>query len=123
MVGEYKKGQLQYLDDRTVEKYFTKKGENYRVKDHLKRLVKFEVADLMKEPLHKNIDLILCRNVMIYFSRESQQLIHMNFYNALRDGGYFVSGKAELLSGEPSQKFVQVDIKTRVYTKPKANRL
>jgi chemotaxis protein methyltransferase CheR len=119
-LGEYKKGQLQYLDDATVDRYFTKQGETYKVKDVLKSFVKFEIADLMKEPPHKELDLILCRNVMIYFARESQQLIHMHFYNALKEGGYFVSGKAELLSGEPSVKFVQVDVKTRVYIKPKA---
>jgi chemotaxis protein methyltransferase CheR len=90
-LGEYKKGQLQYLDDATVDRYFTKQGETYKVKDVLKSFVKFEKADLMKDPPHKELDLILCRNVMIYFARESQQLIHMHFYNALKEGGYFVS--------------------------------
>jgi chemotaxis protein methyltransferase CheR len=116
--GEYQKKQLQGLSESTIEKYFTKEGEVYRVNDIIRRFIHFEQRDLMKEALHKGFDLVLCRNVMIYFSKESQQLIHMNFYNALRDGGYFITGKAEMLSGEPSKKFLPVDIKTRVYRKP-----
>ena len=73
----------------------------------------------MKEPSRKNFDLILCRNVMIYFSKESQQHIHMNFFRALRKGGYFITGKSEMLSGEPSRVFLPVDVQTRVYQKPK----
>ena len=72
----------------------------------------------MKPAVHQNLDLILCRNVMIYFSKEGQQHIHMGFYNALKDGGYFITGKSEILSGEPSKRFVSIDNQTRVYQKP-----
>jgi len=72
---------------------------------------------LMKPSLRKGFDLILCRNVMIFFSRESQQQIHMHFYNALREGGYLVIGKAEVLSGLPSQKFLCDNVNCRVYQK------
>ena len=116
--GEYQKKQLHGLPESTIEKYFTKEGEVYRVNDIVRRFIRFEQHDLMKESLHKGLDLVLCRNVMIYFSKESQQLIHMNFYNALRDGGYFITGKAEMLSGEPCRKFLPIDIRTRVYRKP-----
>ncbi len=120
-LGEYKKTQLQTLDEASIDKYFTKEGEIYRVKDCLRRYAKFENADIMKPPAHTNLDLILCRNVMIYFLKESQQVVHMHFFNALKEGGFFVGGKAEILSGEPSQKFVQYNAETRVYIKPKAN--
>jgi chemotaxis protein methyltransferase CheR len=46
---------------------------------------------------------------MIYFSKEGQRHIHMGFYNALKDGGYFITGKSEILSGEPSKRFVTID--------------
>ncbi|MCX8151000.1 MAG: protein-glutamate O-methyltransferase CheR [Candidatus Bathyarchaeota archaeon] len=117
--GEYQKKQLCGLSEGIVNEYFTKIGETYRVRDFVRSLIHFEQHDLMKEPLRRNLDLILCRNVMIYFAKESQQLIHMNFYNALREGGYLITGKAEMLSGEPSRKFAVVDIRTRVYQKPK----
>jgi chemotaxis protein methyltransferase CheR len=115
--GEYQEKQLQGVNGLIVDNYFTKENGIYKVKDHVKQLVHFEEFDLMKPATRTNLDLILCRNVMIYFSREGQQKVHMNFYQALRDGGYFVSGKAEILSGEPAAKFVPIDIKTRVYQK------
>lgn len=118
-LGEYKKSQLQAFDDYAIDKYFSKEGEIYRVKDYLKRFIKFERQDIMKPPIHTNLDLILCRNVMIYFLKESQQVVHMHFYNALREGGYMVGGKAEILSGEATQKFIQQDVETRVYVKPR----
>jgi chemotaxis protein methyltransferase CheR len=115
--GEYQEKQLQDVNGILVDNYFSKENGVYKVKDHVKQLIRFEEFDLMKPAAHNGLDLILCRNVMIYFSREGQQHVHMHFYNALRDGGYFVSGKAEILSGEPAAKFVPIDVKTRVYQK------
>jgi chemotaxis protein methyltransferase CheR len=119
-VGEYQLKQLQNLDPKSIEAFFTKKGELYQVKDQVKSFLRFERSDLMKPPAHQNLDLILCRNVMIYFSKEGQQKIHMHFFGALREGGYFITGKAEMLSGEPSRKFQPLDIRARVYQKPSA---
>lgn len=117
--GEYQKKQLQGISEDLIKKYFAKEGEMYKVQDFVRRFIRFRQHDLMNESLYKCFDLILCRNVMIYFSKESQQHIHMNFYEALRGGGYLITGKAEMLSGEPSSKFQTVDVRTRVYQKPK----
>jgi chemotaxis protein methyltransferase CheR len=113
--GEYQEKQVKGVNGLLVDNYFNKENGVYKIKNHIKQLVRFEEFDLMKPAVHTNLDLILCRNVMIYFSREGQQRVHMNFYNALRDGGYFVSGKAEILSGEPAAKFMSIDVKARVY--------
>jgi len=118
--GEYTGKQLNGLEASLIDKYFSSNGASYRVKDFVRQLVHFEKHDLMKPSTRKGFDLILCRNVMIFFSKESQQQIHMYFYNALRDGGYLVIGKSEILSGEPSKKFVCVDVNCRVYQKPLA---
>ena len=115
--GEYNKKQLKGLEDSLIDKYFSNNGASYQVKDFVRQLIRFEKHDLMKPSLHKGFDLILCRNVLIFFSRESQQQIHMHFYNALREGGYLVIGKSEILSGEPSKKFLCADVNCRVYQK------
>ena len=115
--GEYSRKQLNGLEDSLIGKYFSNNGGSYQVKDFVKQLVSFEKHNLMKPSLRKGFDLILCRNVMIFFSRESQQQIHMHFYNALREGGYLVIGKAEVMSGLPSQKFLCDDVSCRVYQK------
>jgi chemotaxis protein methyltransferase CheR len=116
--GLYRASQLQGAEKWIVSKYFLKVGDLFKIKDSVKELVKFEVQDLMKPSPRQNFDLVLCRNVMIYFSREGQQHIHMNFFDALRTGGFFVSGKTEMLSGEPAAKFKLSNVQCRVYKKP-----
>jgi chemotaxis protein methyltransferase CheR len=117
--GEYGLRSLQGVEHSLVDKYFIHEGDLFKVRDFVKQHVHFEQHDLMTQPLHRNLDLVVCRNVMIYFSRESQQKIHMYFYNSLRESGYLTIGKTEMLSGEPSKKFLCVDSKTRVYKKVK----
>ncbi|MEJ5327859.1 MAG: protein-glutamate O-methyltransferase CheR [Candidatus Bathyarchaeia archaeon] len=115
--GVYNKKQLYEVEDSIINKYFSYNCGTYQIKDFIKQLVHFEKHDLMKPPLHNELDLILCRNVMIFFARESQQQVHMQFYDALREGGYLVIGKSEMLSSDTSAKFVCVDINCRVYKK------
>ncbi len=117
--GNYQKKQLNNLSQPMIDKYFTKEGEIYKVQNLVKPLIRFEQFDLNTPSSRNDFDLILCRNVMIYFSKEGQQRVHMNFYRALKQEGYFITGKAEMLSGEPAEKFMPVDVKCRVYQKPK----
>lgn len=116
--GVYGPNNLEGVERWMVSKYFLKESNLFRVKDSVKELVKFGIHDLMKQYPQQNLDLVLCRNVMIYFSREGQQHIHMNIFNVLRPGGYFVMGKTESLSGEPAQRFKIFNIQCRVHTKP-----
>lgn len=115
--AEYSRKQLNGMRDSLTAEHFSINGESYQVKDFVKQLVSFERHDLMRPSLRKGFDLILCRNVMIFFSRKSQQQIHMHFYNALREGGYLVIGKAEMMSSQLSQKFLCDNVNCRVYQK------
>jgi len=121
--GVYNERQISTVDKLTLEKCFTKEENHYIVKDFLKRLVCFEHSDLMAPPKHQSLDLILCRNVMIYFSKEGQQHVHMSFYRALRENGYFITGKSEILSSEIAKRFSVVDFQSRVYQKEKTAEL
>ena len=115
--GEYTQRQLGNMDGASIDQFFTKEGEIFRVNSAVRQLIHFHEFDLMTPAIHQNLDLILCRNVMIYFSKEGQQQIHMSFYKALKEGGYFITGKSEMLSGEPAIKFLPVDHLVRVYQK------
>lgn len=115
--GEYTSHRVNCVEERILNKYFERDNEIYRVKNFVKQLVHFEEQDLMTPPRRRNLDLILCRNVMIYFSREIQRKIYMNFYDSLRDDGYLITGKIELVAGEANKKFVDVDPQCRVYKK------
>jgi len=116
--GEYSQRQLSNLSTDLVDRFFTKEGELYKVRNSVRQIIHFHEFDLMAPSVHLNLDLILCRNVMIYFSKESQQQIHMSFYKALKSDGYFITGKSEILSGEPAARFLAVDQQVRVYQKP-----
>lgn len=113
--GTYASNGVQDVEERMLARYFSREDERYKVKDFVKRLIRFERHDLTKTPRHRNLDMILCRNVMIYFSKEAQHKIYMNLYNSLRDGGYLIAGKTEIVGGEASRKFVCVNPGSRVY--------
>ena len=115
--GAYDKRAAENINEKLLDKYFDFEDNIYKVKPFVKDIIHFEKQDLMSRPVRRNLDLILCRNVMIYFSREIQQTIYGHFYDSLRSGGYLISGKTEFVGGNASQKFVDVDPKCRVYQK------
>ncbi len=116
--GQYSLKQLGNLEPTLIDQFFKKEGEIYKINDCVRQIIHFHEFDLMAPPTYQDLDLILCRNVMIYFSKESQQKIHMNFFRALKEGGYFITGKSEILSGEPAAKFLPIDYQVRAYQKP-----
>lgn len=104
-----------------LKKYFQKgsgKSAGYvKIKEHVKNKVTFERFNLMgKFPWNANVDIIFCRNVMIYFNRETQQELARKFYDALTPGGYLFIGHSESISSL-SHQFAQVD--ATVYMKSK----
>ncbi|RLG57988.1 MAG: protein-glutamate O-methyltransferase CheR, partial [Candidatus Hydrothermarchaeota archaeon] len=107
MKGEIKK----YLN------YFEKENGGYRVKPEIRNLVIFKKHDLLSDKMPSCIDMIFCRNVAIYFTRETKEKLYLDFYNALNKGGYFVTGKTEMLIGEARQLFVPVNNSERIYLK------
>jgi chemotaxis protein methyltransferase CheR len=115
--GEYTSRMVNGVEESILDRYFECDNGVYKVKNEVKQLVHFEEQDLMTPPLRRNLDLILCRNVMIYFSKEIQRKIYMNFYDSLRHGGYLITGKTELIAGEAGTKFVEFNPKCRVYQK------
>lgn len=77
------------------EKYFIQEGQFYRVKDEIKNTVTFKKHNLLSDPYESNFDLIVCRNVMIYFTEEAKDLIYQQFSKALRPGGILFVGSTE----------------------------
>lgn len=79
-------------------KYFTKVGTSYKIADEIKRCVTFKQHNLLKDPYPKDFDLILCRNVVIYFTDEAKDMIYKNFYNSLKKNGVLFIGSTEQIS-------------------------
>jgi len=87
-------------------RYFEKSGDKYGVKPQLKQLVQFDFHNLKTEFLPRRNDMILCRNVMIYFD-EAEQKPSREVLALLEPGGYLFVGHAESLFGL-TQKFRMV---------------
>jgi chemotaxis protein methyltransferase CheR len=104
-----------------LEKYFKAKDDKYALKDEIKKLVSFEITNLMdcsKKPGLKNLDVIFCRNVIIYFSPEAKRRVVDQFYDLLSPGGFLLLGHSESLMSI-STRFQLEHLKNDlVYRKP-----
>lgn len=77
------------------EKYFTKIGPSYQISKEIKARVEFRQHNLLKDTYEKNCDLIVCRNVLIYFTEEAKEEIFRKFYDSLKTGGSLFIGSTE----------------------------
>ena len=79
-----------------LAKYFTSTdGENYTVNPEIRRRVTFKRFNMIEDTFGSGFDLILCRNVVIYFTPETKAALYEKFYRALAPGGYFLVGSTE----------------------------
>lgn len=102
-------------------KYFEKENNIYRAKPDIKKITSFQYHDLISGVKKHGFDIIFCRNVVIYFTRELQKVLYKDFYNALNPGGFFIMGKTETLVGESRDFFKSYDSKERIYIKEYLN--
>jgi two-component system CheB/CheR fusion protein len=75
-----------------LRRFFVREGESYRVRQELRDIVLFAAHDLVKDPPFSHVDLVTCRNVLIYLDRELQEQVCGTFHYALRPGGYLMLG-------------------------------
>ncbi len=95
--GVYNANEVKNLPAELLAKYFVPEGDNYRLLDSVKRMVEFRHHDLLREPFETDLDLIICRNVVIYFTENAKQLLYDKFLAALRPGGFLLVGGTEPL--------------------------
>ncbi|MBV9648404.1 MAG: hypothetical protein JO043_13120 [Candidatus Eremiobacteraeota bacterium] len=112
--GVYSKEALRHIPPTWVERYFTRDGDTYEVTNRIRNMTVFGQHDLGQRAPFPRIDLCMCRNVLIYFTRELQQRALQLFAFSLRRGGYLVLGKAESTSPLPDY-FRAANPSLRVY--------
>ncbi len=110
--GEYSQWSFRGVDTNIINKYFYKKNDTYKIKENYRSLVQFIHHNLISDNSPSNgngddekFDIIICRNVTIYFKKETTMGLALNFYNSLKDGGYLVVGHAEY-SADNYSKFI-----------------
>ncbi len=88
----------------------------FTIAPEVRRMVRFERRDLLAEaPPHGPHHLICCRNVLIYFDRETQERLFQKFRDALAPTGFLVLGKVETLLGAARTRFAAVDGRERIF--------
>jgi two-component system CheB/CheR fusion protein len=98
------------------EKYFEPDGDHYLLRGELRRSIIFGRHDLVQDAPISRIDLLVCRNTLMYFEPEAQARILARLHYALSEKGYLFLGKAEMLLRRDTL-FVPVDLKQRIFSK------
>jgi chemotaxis protein methyltransferase CheR len=114
--GRYRREALADVPADLAERYFEADGDGCRVIDRVRRRVVVKSLDLNSErPPHRDYRLIVCRNVVIYFGRATQERVFLAFAEALAPGGILVLGKVESLFGPARDRLTLLDPRERVY--------
>ena len=112
--GFYPDSIVSDIDPGLLAKYFTRKENGYQVNENVRKIVVFATHNLLKDPPFSKLDLIVCRNLFIYFKPEMQQRILAMFYYALKPSAYLFMGSSESI-GEMSEAFEPLDSKWKMY--------
>ncbi|EJW12654.1 Chemotaxis protein methyltransferase CheR [Rhodovulum sp. PH10] len=102
------------VGEERLHRFFTREGDGYRVRQELRDIVLFAVHDLLKDPPFSRVDLISCRNVLIYFDRDLQDQVCSTFHYALNPGGFLLVGASETAENPPGL-FRCLDRGARIY--------
>jgi two-component system CheB/CheR fusion protein len=104
------------LPDGYLERFFDRVGDRYLFRADLRRSVIFGHHDLLQDAPISRLDLLLCRNTLMYFNAEAQAQVLRKFIFALRPGGFLFLGKAETLLAR-APEFSPVDLRLRLFTR------
>jgi two-component system, chemotaxis family, CheB/CheR fusion protein len=83
------------VNEDRLRRFFSREGDGYRVRQELRDVILFAVHDLLKDPPFSHVDLISCRNVLIYLDRDLQDQVCSTFHYALNPGGFLLLGSSE----------------------------
>jgi chemotaxis protein methyltransferase CheR len=97
-VGLYNEKSIVSVPEEMKKRYFKQVGKSYQVADEIKRCVTFKEHNLLKDPYPMDYDIILCRNVVIYFTDEAKDEIYRKFYKTLRNKGVLFIGSTEQIT-------------------------
>lgn len=112
--GFYPDSVVADVDSVLLEKYFIRRDNGYQIKESVRKCVVFATHNLLKDPPFSKLDLLICRNLFIYFKPEIQQQILSTFYYSLNRKGFLFMGSSESI-GEMAEAFYTIDSKWKIY--------
>lgn len=93
--GCFTSSEIKNVTKDRLRKYFTLKDQTYVINDNIKKMVEFKKHDLILDNYDNNLDLIVCRNVVIYFNQDIKDKMYNKFRNSLKVGGLLFVGATE----------------------------
>ena len=114
--GLYPEGIARDVRPQRLARFFVKEEEGYRIKKDIREMVIFAAQNVLKDPPFTKIDLLVCRNLLIYLQPEAQERVLSLFHYALKPGGVLFLGTSESVSGL-SDHFAALDKKWKIFTR------
>ncbi|WNQ10381.1 CheR family methyltransferase [Paenibacillus aurantius] len=120
--GIYREDISRYLPRRELDRFFVRKGSSYQIGKEIRRMVVFAVHNLIKDPPFINLDLVSCRNMLIYLQPAMQHKVLSMFHFSLKPNGFLFLGPSESL-GKLAEHFTVQDRRWNVYRRKPAGPL
>ncbi|MEJ9230949.1 protein-glutamate O-methyltransferase CheR [Peribacillus butanolivorans] len=108
-LGVYPDRSLNEVPADIKKQYFIKEEDFYRVDDEIKRRVTFKKHNLLADRFDQEFDLVVCRNVLIYFTEDAKSLLYDKFSASLKSGGVFFVGSTEQIFNPGKYEFETID--------------
>jgi two-component system CheB/CheR fusion protein len=119
--GHFPRSIVADVSEERLQRYFIDDGTHYRIRKEVRECVLFAAHSALKDPPFMRLDLISCRNLLIYLERALQQQLCAMFHYGLKSNGFLFLGPAETADGIPDL-FATLDKEARLYTsKPQAS--
>ncbi|MDD5392720.1 MAG: chemotaxis protein CheB [Thiothrix sp.] len=112
--ARYPKAAVAGIEPRLLDKYFIQKDGAYQLVQSIRNMVLFARHNLVRDPPFSHLNLVSCRNVLIYFNQNLQRKVLESFHYALETGAILLLGKSETI-GNTDHLFTVVDRKARIY--------
>jgi two-component system CheB/CheR fusion protein len=120
--GQYTTAVERQVSPERLARFLTKRGDSYSVTKALRDLCIFTEHDLLKDPAFSRMDLVSCRNLLIYLEPTLQKRVIELLHYALRPGGYLLLGKAEMIDCRDLELFEVVEKTERVFRRRETDR-
>jgi len=114
--GLYTKAEVENLPATHLKNYFRKNNADYEVNKLIRNMCVFAPHNFLKDPPFAKMDLITCRNVLIYMDTFLQKKAFSNFHYALKENGFLLLGKSETI-GASSDLFTQIEKNEKIYSR------
>ncbi len=114
--GEYDAEAMAQVSPKRMSAFFTKRGGVFKTKPELRRTVVFSAQDLLRDAPFTQLDLVTCRNVLIYLTPEAQERVLQSLHFGLREGGMLLLGPSET-TRKLRELFSESDLRSQLFVK------